>query len=581
MEKSVYRFGLELPAQRDPQGTAPDLRRKAMDRWLAGLPLAEPVRAAGLLYDRLMAANRLPLGPAERLRLLEQVQAPAASLADAIEAGVIGRGLPLTPKGLRLADQALELLSELATGYKIVVADVLSARSRRERRLLAGAIHRATLQLGRILLSGYKTYSPPPRGAWRQLHRLYHLATRARLSRLRVREPAPGLPTTIDDVYKHALVLALSDPYRLRRAEAEVAYGALARWAPRVGLSSAPPAGRRSGLFQCRLDMDAPPALCAASTEAGEAYRILVDLAEPAARLRRVIAQGTGPGSPALGHDLSRRLLRSWEQRNSRAFPRAPKCMMVRIALGLSTAHALIARAENPSGPPRGPMGPLLTKLMPTEFPGTELSLVPEHEYTEHWWRGRPEDLPSVWSGYPQQPSPPQPAGPRTARAIPHTSKTLDVSAGGYCFLWAEGTPLPAQVGELIAVREAERPGSWSVGVVRWMQYIKGEGLRLGVQTLAPGAVAVCSQGRQPRAPDQETVNCLQLPGTHALQQPPTLLTPANRFAVGDTLMLEECGEARRVKLTKQLENTGDFARFQFIAQQGAEAAARESRGLH
>ncbi len=581
MEKSIYRFGLELPARGDPQGPAPDLRRRIVAQWLAGLPLAEPARAAGLLRDRLIAVNRLPLDPAQRLRFLEQVQAPAASLVDAVESGVIGRELPLTPKGLRLAGQALGLLNELATGYKIVVADVLPVRARGERKLLAGAIHGAAFQLGRILLNGYNTYSPPPRGTWRQLHRLYHLASRAQLSRQRVRGPARGSLGTIEDVYKHALLLALSDPYRLRRAEAGPVYGAVARWAPRVRLGTSPPQTHRPGLFQCRLDTDAPPAPYAASTEPGAAYRVSVDLAEPATHLRLEIAQGASPGSPAPGHDLPRRLLRSWEQRNSRAFSRAPKPMTVRIALGLSAAHSLIAGARGPSGPPQAAAGPLLTELMPTEIPVGELSLVPKHEYMENWWQGRPQGCPSVWISYPQETSPPQRAYPKAPRAIPHTSKTLDVSAGGYGLFWAEGSPLPAQVGELIVVRESGRSQSWNVGVVRWMQYTKGKGLRLGVQTLAPGAAAIRSRGRGSRTTHEEAVNCLQLPATHALRQPPTLLTPANRFEIGDTLVLEECGEARHVRLANQLENTGNFARFQFVAQRGAGSAAREPNGVH
>jgi hypothetical protein len=145
--------------------------------------------------------------------------------------------------------------------------------------------------------------------------------------------------------------------------------------------------------------------------------------------------------------------------------------------------------------------------------------------------------------------------------------KTINVSAGGYCLLWDSDRPSPAQVGELIGIRDTNvgENQTWNIGVVRWMQYSEGEGLKLGIQILAPNALPIMTRTINIGANKKvKPHNSLVLSGVKSLEQPATLLTPTIHYNVGDTLILDDHGATAIVQLTKQLEITGDFARYEY-----------------
>jgi hypothetical protein len=164
------------------------------------------------------------------------------------------------------------------------------------------------------------------------------------------------------------------------------------------------------------------------------------------------------------------------------------------------------------------------------------------------------------------------PVAPDGAREAPHefhVCTALNESAGGFCLVWiaAGGTDLPnlnALVGELIGMQDVadDNKHRWSVGVIRWMKSRDPQQLELGVQKLAPYAVAAgVTRDRARAAP--EVTRGLLLPELINTSQPVTLIT-ANVYDVGDSLILDIGGERRSVRLVKLLESTGSFAQYRF-----------------
>ncbi|MDE2088765.1 MAG: hypothetical protein KGJ12_01950, partial [Gammaproteobacteria bacterium] len=159
-----------------------------------------------------------------------------------------------------------------------------------------------------------------------------------------------------------------------------------------------------------------------------------------------------------------------------------------------------------------------------------------------------------------------KPAGLAAAQYSFQVWKMVNVSAAGVCLLWDSEDASKARVGELVGVMETDGPDAshWSVGVIRWMKYVRGHGLELGVQMLAPNAFPVALRTCLPKGQYSEYLRAVMLPEIPAVEQPATLLMPAIASRADDTVLINVHGKETRARLTKVLENTGSFAQIQF-----------------
>jgi hypothetical protein len=154
----------------------------------------------------------------------------------------------------------------------------------------------------------------------------------------------------------------------------------------------------------------------------------------------------------------------------------------------------------------------------------------------------------------------------------------VNVSAGGYCLRWDSDTTSKAQIGEIIALREKEASGdfAWRIGVIRWMQYTRENGLEIGVQVLSPKVMAASAQ--RANRPDEAPFDCLMLPGIKPLKQPPTVLLPAHAFRNNDRLRIAFMDQAMKIQLGSVKEHTGSFTQFQFSTSEEAERVEKAEK---
>jgi hypothetical protein len=90
--------------------------------------------------------------------------------------------------------------------------------------------------------------------------------------------------------------------------------------------------------------------------------------------------------------------------------------------------------------------------------------------------------------------------------------------------------------------------------------------MELGVEMLAPGAVAIAIKLLKPDGSCGPYMRALLLPAIKTIDQPATLLTPTVPYRTGDTVMVNIHGKETRAVLNKLVENTGCFAQFQFAS---------------
>jgi hypothetical protein len=145
--------------------------------------------------------------------------------------------------------------------------------------------------------------------------------------------------------------------------------------------------------------------------------------------------------------------------------------------------------------------------------------------------------------------------------------KMQDMSAGGYCLLWDSEEPSSARVGELVAIKTShDTDDNWHLGVIRWMKFTRERGLGLGVQMMSPGARAIWARVSNDKAGMADNMQGILLPDIKGLNQQATLLLPSLPFRTGYLSQLTSGDKEEQVKLTAQLEDTGSFAQYHFMA---------------
>lgn len=140
----------------------------------------------------------------------------------------------------------------------------------------------------------------------------------------------------------------------------------------------------------------------------------------------------------------------------------------------------------------------------------------------------------------------------------------VNISAGGYCLRWHSDDTSKAQIGELIALQEFDSTNNfeWRIGVIRWMQHTRKDGLEIGVQTISPKVIAATAQ-RFNRM-DETPFDCLMLPDIKALKQVSSTLLPAHAFQSNDKLVVQLLENKLNITLGSTKEHTGSFTQFTY-----------------
>lgn len=568
-----------LPTRTPPQASSFDTRPAQLEQWISQLPVLNVGETTRQLFSALIEMNQLDIGVQQRFRALELLRPSILNAVEAMQKHYAGQPLPLSDKGRKVLELSEALLNQIATGYRICIADE-DARSvlRKDKKLLTIAVHRALTALGDSLLRGYLVYAPCPPGLWRILHQLYSLAEERSLGHAPVRTgDGETVAETISGAYKQLLLLALTSPYRLRQGEVNAIYSALGHWAELVSLEDYVQPKSPDQIFIVSLDSDDPPTYLVLRHQNYHRRncRLLdtAQLAEAAQAELEALQQG-GRRSTDLRADTLRRLMLAWGVMPKRRFSRMQQGAKAVVAIGLSPVHHFISDGADFEAGPRA-----------------EAELEEKARFTATDTSDQRNELPDVWDlratrrwqtdefsvrmvDLTEEAEPaagaPETGSPQADYAT-HVWHMVNVSAGGYCLLWDSRDSTDAQVGELIGIHEAasdDDTGDLSqlaLGIIRWMKCPPGQGVELGVQMLSPGAVAVATQVvRENR--EMPFMRSLLLPEIRQLNQPATLITPTLPHQTGDQVNVHSHGKLARIRLTKLLENTGSFAQFQFTA---------------
>lgn len=578
---------LNIPEQTTPDKDDFPNHPKKVKKWLAELKRANMGDFTRQVYNGLMTLNRQAMSPKYRLENMEILREPTRHIFNQLHKHFINRTLPLPSKSQKIIQLNQALLSEMATGYKILIFEASNGLVKLDNKTIIISCERALHYYSELLLRSSQIYSELPKGTWWDIHRIYAFAERNKLHQKTIKDTELSTKSiSVEDYYKQILLFALARPNALRQSDAERLFKSINEWAKLTKISSDVPKNNFSRYFISKLDGDHPPNCFAEDDLKNIENCRIIETSALVDHLHKMdtslddLSSGVSIGDK-VSHETIRTLVSSWSLCAKRRFSRAARKDHIRVSIGLNPIFKTLTTDIEPPKPKSKINKPNRT---------FSLESIPENEMAKKDIFAQQD--PTFFITHPEM----QSDSDRSSAAWDMVSKgraltesyadelhqqdsklgeinkeapdlhwkITNVSAGGYCLYWDSLLPSRALVGELISIceKEPDHTLQWRVGVIRWMQYTREHGLEIGVQVLSPKVIS-CEVRRMERK-NEDPFNCLMLPGIKPIQQPSTLLLPAHAFRRGNTLSIHVYERDIEVKLGTVREHTGSFTQFQF-----------------
>jgi len=522
---------LNVPATESKPAIPAETRPKHIQELIATLPLNNPRASARLLLDELESLNRQVFSVDVRLTALELYRPAILTVVHGLARQYCNQPLPLQETARAQAELAQQLFSELAIGYKrAILTEEDRLFSIGDNNQLALLLQRAIDTLGRLLRVYHLTYSQPPAGIWSELHLLYLHALQGSLQSLPVSEAHEE--SSINLVYKHALLLAMAAPAHLHALDIERVIDYLDRFANLAQLHPLGSPDKTAGIFLVRLKSDAPPTPLAKNTlEADTRTDILLITIELARQVHQHLNQLQAEVRPVI-HDLPeealidqryrdtlQHLLKQWGNPPKRTFQRAEKNNTIDMCAGIPAIHYFLRlETSRKLKQPTADKPPITVSFANSPIDNANSGIF----RSAHW-------------------------------------VMVNESPGGLALAKPPTSQDTLRIGELLALKP-DPAAPWGLAIVRWANNSENGSLQIGAQMIAPSA-----QPAKVHADDLlQSELALLLPELTTLKQPATLIAARGLYKPARTLQLEEGGRIIDILLTRMVERTNNFERFQF-----------------
>jgi len=551
---------------------------KKVQEWVESLPKMNVGETAKRLYSAIQELNRLKTDSDTRFQLMEIMRGPIHYICKSLEKHFLNKAVVLPPKEAKIAALAQALQNHLATGYKAVTMQLLPRVKNMDKdakKLCQKAIHRAISEQSHVLLRSFQLYYPAPANFWQEMHLLYLISQRFGMLEQVIEDPEDdNWESGVYDLYLRALLLATAKPNQLRQTQIEQVYDAARYWARFATVTDAKTV---AGLFVIDVMTDYPPiyqSLMRRTTlphniryfdasAISDHLRVLLQL--PAGQMHPVSSFHVPDRFPA---ELTRILIQAWGVLAERAFTRIEEHGDLNLCIGLSATHYFVSGKADFGRMVTGSsnvLNPDLNNPFLQHGPGGNRRR-DTYESNDVWGLNvdpsklklEKDSVGSEIDSYTQQRH-----AAEKDKYPQYTCEVVNTSPGGFCLSWRQDVPHQVKTGEIVGILESDKT-HWSIGVIRWVKQFKDEGVRMGVELIAPKAEACGTQVIQKKGGVTEFMRTLMLPELRAIGQPATLITPNIAFHVGYKVNINEEGLVSKGQLIKQVTSTASFSQFQF-----------------
>lgn len=603
---------LHFPQKHERHANPAQAHPLKVKEWLDNLPLENNGETTRLVYQELTTLNRATIPAQHRLQILEFFRAPVQHVTTELKKHYLGAPLPLAGTHLQAAHLSRELHMEMASGYKIIIDNLIINNATASMMLIH--LHRAISYLNRVVLTSYQMYATCPATVWHDIHQLYRYAEQKKLhdSPMEDHENPVSGSRSISAIYKQCLLLALTNPYQLSQEGITDIYMALSGdWPLYSGFTLVADPNTVSGAFIVNLARDEPPSALAYGKDSQMESCGALDTTDLVDYLHQLangvpeqptpgpIAEATVPKAPALAPGLLRWLISAWGIVSRRTFPRLRKTGAFNVAIGLQAAYHFAAPAaqavESKAMPMAGSVRESVASTSTQSFAKPLVLLTnPAYNGAEKSAVTRGNSVRGDY--FKKLPTPVgggnNPGEKNLAIKFPghgitpatYTCTVINESAGGACLAWkGDNQQKKFRTGEIISIKVAngKDPAEWELAVIRWTRNATSAELEFGIQMLAPTAEAVFVRTLLAERNGEPAITALLLPEVKDDNQSISLITPANAFPLGAEITISmHCG-TRHALLTETLESTVGFTQYRFMPVQTADEIITSINQIH
>ncbi len=575
-EQALFKI---LPEQTKAGKSGFKFQIKAIDQWFDTLPLANIRVSTKTIYITLKETNQHLVAYKKRLYFLEKIHEPIVELASNLKQLNLNRELPLDEKHSRIAILIQKLHKQVSLGYKLILRDLLNCKvfflCPGKRKLMALVIQRIMRHNSLAIIANYQFYNAPRRGQWSEVHQLFLLAHKEKILNKKITDPSLQLvtETTIKNIYLQILLVSIADPYRMAQHHTYSIFKQLEEWSALADLHLHQDNEDKDALV-IDLSKDSQPSFVAPQDVPDKQATWTIDTTR--LDYTHLIEHFHGPETQTteINVELLKQLSLSWGIAPNRQHSRRPANAKLKVAIGLNNVHYVL----------NGNTEPDWMKVKEAESSGK--FILSENSLPDNGFSSRHVEstvkVSDIWGEVFQNKSlsdsgkdenKDKASQSKADPNKPHDWEMVNESIGGYCLLWDHNDSINAKVGELIAISHetGQKEGYWFVGTIRWLKCIQTDKIQIGVQIIAPNAIAVSTakfvsmqEGMKSRA--------IMLPAIPIMKQPKTLITTALGYKVRDQVMLDEyrlinsniTSVKTKIVLLDTLEISSHFSRFKY-----------------
>ncbi|MDO9365395.1 MAG: hypothetical protein Q7T58_03490 [Methylotenera sp.] len=529
-------LNLNIPDLQDNPVFIVETRPQKINQALADLKAKNAIDMASHLYAELETLNRQKVSASHRLQALDCYRPHLILTALALAEDYSKSALPLHDEAHLAATTAGSLWLELGYGYKLALVDLQNQLFKLgSDKSSAHAIQYAMHAIAEHALVYYQTYSISPDHIWSDLHQLYFCAVQLGIQNISIQHAymateknidpnlaSACLVTSIENTYKHALLMSLAEPQHLIQQDVRLIAEYLAHHIKHTQITAATILNNVSGAFIIDLSSNKPPTPY--SKQIGQPNP-LTDILFQTIDLVRTMHQDLSqlqshqlPKNGSIPTDANRDdyielltyLIKHWGITPKRIFSRSLKNGDVELVFGITVIQQVSDQG--------------ITKINDTNNHLISDSSVPQSLPT----------IPSRW-------------------------KTLNISATGILLRRHHTAEKNIRIGGLIGVKGKDEP-HWSIGIIRWANCGTRDRLDIGVQFIAPQAQSAIANIRG-RNKDERV---LLLSEIAAVKQAASIVAPRGTYEPARQLTLTYNNNTKQIMLTKLLERSHYVERIQY-----------------
>ncbi len=518
-------LNLNIPALKDNPIIIAETRPQKIGQSLLDHIAKNPLDIASHLHSELEILNRQKISPTNRVQALDAYRPLLISTVQALSEDYSNAALPLHDKAKLAAAAAESLWLELGYGYKLVLVDLQNQLIKLGTdKSSANAIQRAMHAVAEHALTYYQTYSTPPEHIWSDLHQLYFCAIKLGIQNVKVDEEkavvgsTATIANTIENTYKHALLMSLADPQHLTQKNKRLAAEYLAFHVENAKISIVAPLEITTSCFIVNLSSNKPPVPYSKQKVAPnpdsdillQTLDLVIGIHQDLNSLQNNQLPKDG-GVPANANrdeyiDLLTYLIKHWGVTQKRIFNRTKSEGEIEIVTGIPAIHYFSsANVEHTANANIGKL-----------------------QHSENMQE------PSRWH-------------------------VINISAIGMSVRRHATAEKNIRIGGLLGFK-TKNEQHWSIGLVRWAACGSRDRLDIGVQLIAPRAQSAIAHidktGRE------EMV--LLLPELVAVKQLATVIARVGTYQPARQLSITYNNSTHVIMLTKIVERSHHFERIQY-----------------